>query len=55
MKPIALLLTLVICMPASTLAQHSHGTQTPYSGVQDRAIKSLSDNAGTLVHGRPAL
>jgi Spy/CpxP family protein refolding chaperone len=44
MKPIALLLTLAICMPASTLAQHSHGAQTPYSGMQDRAIKSLSDN-----------
>ncbi len=33
MKPIALLLTLAICMPASTLAQHSHGAQTPYSGM----------------------
>ena len=44
MKPIALLLTLAICMPVSTLAQHSHGAQTPYSGMQDRAIKSLSDN-----------
>jgi hypothetical protein len=39
-----LLLTLFICVPSSTLAQHSHGTQTPYAGMQSRAIKSLSDN-----------
>ena len=39
-----LLLALFICVPSSTLAQHSHGTQTPYAGMQSRAIKSLSDN-----------
>ena len=32
------------CLPLSTLAQHSHGVQTPYAGMQYRAIKSLSDN-----------
>jgi hypothetical protein len=31
-------------MPLYTLAQHSHGLQTPYAGMQNRAIKSLSDN-----------
>lgn len=44
MKANALLLTLAVCMPVSTLAQHSHGAQTPYAGMQDRAIKSLSDS-----------
>ncbi len=39
-----LLLALAICMPLSALAQHSHGTQTPYTGMQNRAIKSLSDS-----------
>ena len=39
-----LLLALMICMPLSTLAQHSHAGQTPYAGMQNRAIKSLSDN-----------
>jgi len=39
-----LLLVLFICMPLSTLAQHSHAGQTPYAGMQNRAIKSLSDN-----------
>jgi hypothetical protein len=38
-----LLLALALCMPASTMAQHSHGSQTPYAGMQNRAIKSLSD------------
>lgn len=31
-------------MPFSTLAQHHHGAETPYAGMQHRAIKSLSDN-----------
>src|SRR5690606_28787331 len=35
---------LALCLPASALAQHSHGAQTPYAGMQARAIKSLSDN-----------
>lgn len=38
------LLALVICAPLSALAQHNHGVQTPYAGMQSRAIKSLSDN-----------
>lgn len=44
MRANTLLLALAICMPLSTLAQHSHGTQTPYAGMQNRAIKSLSDS-----------
>lgn len=44
MKANALLLSLSLCLPLSTLAQHSHGGQTPYAGMQNRAIKSLSDN-----------
>ena len=43
MKTNKLLLALALCMPASTMAQHSHGSQTPYAGMQNRAIKSLSD------------
>ncbi len=39
-----LLLALFMCIPFSTLAQHSHAGQTPYAGMQNRAIKSLSDN-----------
>ena len=38
------LLALAICLPFSTLAQHNHGAHTPYAGMQNRAIKSLSDN-----------
>lgn len=44
MKANTLLLALLTCLPLSTLAQHSHGAQTPYAGLQNRAIKSLSDN-----------
>lgn len=44
MKQNTLLLALALCLPLSTLAQHSHGAQTPYAGMQNRAIKSLSDN-----------
>ena len=44
MKATLLLLALCACLPVSTLAQHSHGAQTPYAGMQNRAIKSLSDN-----------
>ena len=39
-----LLLAMAICTPLPTLAQHSHGPQTPYAGMQDRAIKALSDS-----------
>jgi Spy/CpxP family protein refolding chaperone len=38
------LLALAICLPFSTLAQHNHGAQSPYAGMQNRVIKSLSDN-----------
>ena len=38
------LLTLALCLPFTTLAQHNHGAQAPYAGMQNRAIKSLSDN-----------
>lgn len=44
LKVRTLLLALFMCIPFSTLAQHSHAGQTPYSGMQNRAIKSLSDN-----------
>lgn len=27
----------------TALAQHNHGADSPYTGMQDRAIKSLSD------------
>ncbi len=38
------LLTIAISIPLSISAQHNHGVQTPYAGMQNRAIKSLSDN-----------
>ena len=38
------LLTLAISIPLSISAQHNHEVQTPYAGMQNRAIKSLSDN-----------
>lgn len=44
MRANTLLLVIAICMPLSTLAQHSHGTQAPYAGMQARAIKSLSES-----------
>ena len=44
MKQNTLLLALALCLPFSTLAQHNHGAKTPYAGIQNRAIKSLSDN-----------
>jgi len=39
-----LLLTFTISIPLSISAQHNHGAQTPYAGMQNRAIKSLSEN-----------
>jgi Spy/CpxP family protein refolding chaperone len=42
-KASTLLVAVAISLPFSTLAQHSHGAQTPYAGMQSRAIKSLSD------------
>lgn len=44
MKRSTLLLALAVCMPLSAMAQHSHGSHTPYAGMQNRAIKSLSNN-----------
>ena len=44
MKANTYLLALAICLPLWTSAQHSHGSQTPYAGMQNRAIKSLSDS-----------
>lgn len=44
LKANTLLLALAIGLPLSTWAQHSHGTQTPYAGMQNRAIKSLSES-----------
>lgn len=46
MKSTALLLALCLLAAASSNAQHRHGApaQTPYAGMQARAIKSLSDN-----------
>jgi len=43
-KSRTLLLTLAISIPLSISAQHNHEAQTPYAGMQNRAIKSLSDN-----------
>jgi Spy/CpxP family protein refolding chaperone len=39
-----LLLAVVISATLPALAQHTHGPQTPYAGMQSRAIKSLSEN-----------
>lgn len=44
MKRSTLLLALAVCIPLSVLAQHSHGSHTPYAGMQSRSIKSLSDS-----------
>jgi len=44
LKTNIVLLIFSICLPLSSLAQHSHEVQTPYAGMQNRAIKSLSDN-----------
>ncbi len=44
MKTSPYLLALSLCLPISAWAQHSHGTQTPYAGLQTRTIKSLSES-----------
>ena len=44
MKTSPYLLALSLCLPISALAQHSHGAQTPYAGLQTRTIKSLSES-----------
>lgn len=43
MKLSTLLMALAVCAPLSVLAQHNHGSQAQYAGMQNRAIKSLSD------------
>ena len=42
-KLAAILLALSLALPTAVLAQHNHGADTPYAGMQERAIKSLSD------------
>lgn len=45
MTPIKLLLALGLCFAAPGLyAQHKHDTHSSYAGMQNRAIKSLSDS-----------
>jgi len=44
LKSNIVLLIFSMCLPLSSMAQHSHEVQTPYAGMQNRAIKSLSDN-----------
>lgn len=44
MKIQTLLLAVLISATLPALAQHTHGSQTPYAGMQSRAIKSLSEN-----------
>ncbi len=39
-----LLLALGLGISVSALAQHNHSAHTPYAGMQNRAIKSLSDS-----------
>ena len=44
MRSKTLLLALALSLPLSSLAQYNHGSHMPYAGMQNRAIKSLSDN-----------
>jgi Spy/CpxP family protein refolding chaperone len=44
MNPVRLLAALSVCWPLWASAQHSHGSQAPYAGMQARAVKSLSDS-----------
>ena len=44
LKVNALFFALFMYMPFLTLAQHNHAGQTPYAGMQNRAIKALSDS-----------
>ena len=54
--PTRILLLLTTCLAAPALAQadhRHHGTHSPYAGLQERAIKSLSaDDIEQLRHGR---
>lgn len=40
----AFALAFALAIPLLAVAQHNHGSQTPYAGMQNRAIKSLSDS-----------
>lgn len=44
MKLKVLLLALSCCLPVLATAQHTPSGQKPYAGLQNRAIKSLSDS-----------
>jgi hypothetical protein len=44
MKKILCAALAVLIGASPALGQHRHGSQTPYAGLQNRAIKSLSDN-----------
>jgi Spy/CpxP family protein refolding chaperone len=44
MKMFFMLVAAAVCFPLSLQAQHKHAGHTPYSGMQQRAIKSLSDS-----------
>ena len=56
MLPTRILLLLATCLTAPALAQgdhRHHGAHSPYVGLQERAIKSLSaDDIEQLRHGR---
>lgn len=41
-KPANWLLTFSLLLPLAAAAQHQHATHTPYAGLQNRPIKSLS-------------
>ncbi len=43
MKAFVALLALNLSFASATSAQHSHADRSPYAGMQDRAIKSLSN------------
>lgn len=44
MKKSGWLLVLSACLSGQALAQHDHGAHSPYAGMQNRSIKSLSDD-----------
>jgi Spy/CpxP family protein refolding chaperone len=43
MKPVRFLAALSVCLPIWALAQPGHAGPAPYAGMQNRAIKSLSE------------
>lgn len=44
MRTISLFLAIGLCVPVVASAQHTHGARTPYAGMQNRVIKSLSES-----------